>query len=76
MITDVNTDVGGDSKYVTTTIEGARFHEDAIVKLIRPGFAEFVPAAYEVIDSTKIIATFDFTDAPHGLVRRHGDQSR
>ncbi len=67
VITDINTDVGGDSKFVTTTIEGARFHEDAIVKLIRPGFDEFVPVDYEVIDSTKIIATFDFTDAAHGL---------
>ena len=67
VITDVNTDVGGDSKYVTTTIEGARFHEDAIVKLVRPGFAEFVPSVHEVLDSTKIIATFDFTGAPHGL---------
>ncbi len=67
VITDVNTDVGGDSKFVTTTIEGARFDEAAVVKLIRPGFAEFTPAVYEVIDSTKIIATFDFTGAPHGL---------
>ena len=67
VITDVNTDVGGDSKFVTTTVEGARFDEDAIVKLIRPGFAEFVPVVYEVVDSTKILATFDFTDAPHGL---------
>ncbi|MEM9586008.1 MAG: CARDB domain-containing protein, partial [Planctomycetota bacterium] len=78
-ITDINTDVGGDSKYVTTTIEGARFHPDAAVKLVRPGFAEFVPAAYEVIDSTKIIATFDFTDATHGLydvvVTNPGDET-
>ncbi|MFM2004219.1 MAG: hypothetical protein RI963_3645, partial [Planctomycetota bacterium] len=66
-ITKVNTDVGGDTKFVTTTIEGARFHEDAILKLIRPGFAEFLPVAMRVVDSTKIIATFDFTDAPHGL---------
>ena len=61
------TDAGGDSKYVTTTIRGAQFHEDAIVKLVRPGIAEYEPVVYEVIDSTKIIATFDFTDAPHGL---------
>ena len=66
-ITGIATDVGGDAKYVTTTIRGARFHEDAIVKLVRPGFAEYEPVVYEVIDSTKIIATFDFTDAPHGL---------
>ncbi len=65
-ITGIATDVGGDAKYVTTTIRGARFHEDAIVKLVRPGFAEYEPVVYEVIDSTKIIATFDFTDAPTG----------
>lgn len=66
-ITRVATDAGGDSKYVTTTIRGAQFAPDAIVKLIRPGFAEYEPQVYEVIDSTKIIATFDFTGAPHGL---------
>ena len=79
VITDINTDVGGDSKFVTTTIKGARFHEDAVVKMIRPGFAEFVPEVYQVIDATKIIATFDFTDAPHGLydvtVINPGDES-
>ncbi len=66
-ISSVNTDVGGDSKYVTTTIRGARFHPNAIIKLVRPGFAEYEPAVYEVIDGTKIIATFDLTGAPHGL---------
>jgi len=66
-ITDVFTDMGGDEGFVTTTLRGARFHEDAIVKLVRPGFAEYEPLVYEVIDSTKIIATFDLTDAPHGL---------
>ncbi len=66
-ITDVHTDVGGSNRWVTTTIQGARFHEDAIVKLVRPGFAEFEPSVWGVIDSTKIIATFDLTDAPHGL---------
>src|SRR5205085_1576308 len=30
-ITSVNTDAGGDGKYVTTTILGVRFHPDAIV---------------------------------------------
>ena len=60
-ITDVTADVGGDSKYVTTTITGARFHEDAIVKLVRPGWAEYEPVNYAVVDSTKIIATFDLT---------------
>ncbi|MCA9137966.1 MAG: hypothetical protein KDB00_14440, partial [Planctomycetales bacterium] len=66
-ITDVSTDVGGDARYVTTTIRGARFSQDAIVKLVRPGFAEFDPVNYEVVDATKIIATFDFEGAPHGL---------
>ncbi len=67
VITDVHTDTGGDSKHVTTTIRGAQFHEDAIVKLVRPGIAEYEPLVWEVVDSSKIIATFDFTDAPHGL---------
>jgi len=67
VITDVHTDVGGDSRYVTTTILGAQFSDDAIVKLVRPGIAEYEPLVWDVIDSSKIIATFDFTGAPHGL---------
>ena len=39
-ITDVQTDAGGDTGYVTTTITGAGFDPQAIVKLTRPGFAE------------------------------------
>ncbi|MCA9198980.1 MAG: hypothetical protein KDA87_15640, partial [Planctomycetales bacterium] len=66
-ISDVKTDVGGDSKYVTTTIRGARFHQDAVIKLVRPGFAEYAPVSWEVLDATTIKATFDFTGAPHGL---------
>ncbi|HCO96831.1 MAG TPA: hypothetical protein DIU00_23310, partial [Phycisphaerales bacterium] len=66
-ITDVIPDIGGDSRYVTTTILGAQFHPDAIVKLVRPGIAEYEPVNYEVIDGTRIIAIFDLTDAPHGL---------
>ena len=61
------TDVGGDGKYVTTTITALRFHEDAVVKLVRPGYAEYEPVTYRVVSSTKIIATFDLTGAPHGL---------
>lgn len=66
-ITDVVTDRGGDSRYVTTNILGAQFQPGAIVKLVRPGIAEYNPVRYQVIDSTKITAIFDLTDAPHGL---------
>ncbi|MCC5624358.1 hypothetical protein [Nostoc sp. CHAB 5715] len=66
-ITDVVTDRGGDSRYVTTNIIGAQFQPGAIVKLVRPGIAEYNPVRYQVIDSTKITAIFDLTDAPHGL---------
>jgi subtilase family serine protease len=66
-ITDVYTDAGGDSRHVTTTIRGAQFHPDAIVKLVRPGIAEYEPLDWKVVESSTIIATFDFSDAPHGL---------
>src|SRR5262249_42060123 len=61
VITSVHTDAGGDSKFVTTTIEGAQFAPNAIVKLSRPGIAEYEPVNYRVLDATKIIATFDLT---------------
>ena len=67
VITDIDTDTGGDGKFVTTTIKGAQFQPGAIVKVSRPGIAEYEPVAWEVVDSATIIATFDFTDAPHGL---------
>ena len=66
-ITNVTPDQGGDSAYVTTVITGAQFDPNAIVKLVRPGFAEFEPVSYQVVNSTEIIAIFDLTDAPHGL---------
>jgi hypothetical protein len=66
-ITDVRLDQGGDSRFVTMTIYGAQFDPSAIVKLVQPGFAEFEPASYQVLDGTRIMATFDFRDAPHGL---------
>src|SRR3546814_10196708 len=63
VITDIQTDRGGDSRHVTTTIKGAQFHPDAIVKVSRPNIAEYEPVAWEVVDASTIIATFDFTDA-------------
>jgi hypothetical protein len=66
-ITDVIPDTGGDSRYVTTIILGAQFDPHAIVKLVRPGIAEHEPVSYQVMDRTRIVATFDFTSAPHGL---------
>jgi len=65
-ITNVTPDQGGDSAYVTTIISGAQFDPKAIVKLVMPGFAEFEPVSYQVVNSTEIIAVFDLTDAPHG----------
>ncbi|MGB7378807.1 MAG: putative Ig domain-containing protein, partial [Rivularia sp. (in: cyanobacteria)] len=66
-VTDVVTDRGGDSRYVTTNIYGAQFQEKAVVKLVRPGIAEYIPVNYKVIDNTHIQAIFDLTNAPHGL---------
>ncbi|HEX4609016.1 MAG TPA: putative Ig domain-containing protein, partial [Urbifossiella sp.] len=66
-ITDVLPDDGGDSKYVSTTILGAQFDPQAVVKLVRPGIAEYEPVSYAVQDKTRIQATFDLTGAPHGL---------
>ncbi|BAY26513.1 peptidase S8/S53 [Calothrix sp. NIES-2100] len=66
-ISAIETDKSGDSRFVTTTITGAQFQPEAIVKLVRPGFAEYEPVRYQVMDSTKIIAIFDLTAAPHGL---------
>ncbi|WP_346658742.1 Ig-like domain-containing protein [Bradyrhizobium sp. 143] len=66
-ITKVVSDQGGDSRWVTLDVYGTRFAPNAILKLVRPDIAEFEPATYQVLDSTHIRATFDFTGAPHGL---------
>ncbi|MEF8723661.1 MAG: CARDB domain-containing protein [Candidatus Accumulibacter delftensis] len=66
-ITGVQVDQGGDSRWVTIDVRGAKFADNAILKLVRPGVAEYEPVKWEVIDSTWIRATFDFRDAPLGL---------
>ena len=66
-ITDIATDQGGDGRYVTVTIRGAKFSPEAVVKLVQPDLAEFVPVTLNVVDSTTILATFDLTAAPRGL---------
>jgi CARDB len=66
-ITKVSSDQGGDSRWVTLDIFGTKFADNAIAKLVRPDIAEFEPVNYQVLDSTHIRATFDFTGAPHGL---------
>ena len=65
-ITDVTTDQGGASQYVTTTITGAQFQPNAIVKLVMPGFAEYQPVTSDYVNDTEIIAEFDLTGAPYG----------
>ncbi|MCR5864424.1 pre-peptidase C-terminal domain-containing protein [Aquincola sp. J276] len=66
-VNDITVDQGGDSRWVTTTITGARFAPGTVVKLARAGIAEVEPTAFQVIDATRIIATFDLRHAPHGL---------
>ena len=66
-VTDISPDTGGNSQYVTVTVTGDDFSPQAILRLIRPQFAEFAPVSYNVVNATKIVATFDLTDAPLGL---------
>ena len=66
VITGIDTAVGGAGAYVTTTISGAQFSSAATVQLSRPGLAEYTPVSYQVVNSTQIIAVFDFTGAPLG----------
>ncbi|RMG34096.1 MAG: hypothetical protein D6720_10205, partial [Gammaproteobacteria bacterium] len=67
VITSVESDRGGDSRWVTTRIKGAQFNPQATVKLVRPNIAEFSPVDWKVVNSSEIIAVWDFTDAPKGL---------
>ncbi len=64
---DVTPDTGGDDRYVTMTLRGAKFDPDSLVKLVRPQIAEYEAVNYEWIDATEIQAVFDLRDAPHGL---------
>ncbi len=66
-ITNVQVDQGGDRAYVTTTITGAQFQANSIVKLVMPGFAEYQPLLTDFVNNTEIIAEFDLTGAPFGL---------
>ncbi len=85
-ISSVHVDQGGDSRWVTIDVRGAKFGhgdtpaENAILKLVRPDIAEFEPVTYEVFDSTWIRATFDFRAAPRGLydvkvINPNGDEA-
>ncbi|MEL6111008.1 MAG: hypothetical protein AAFU85_33795, partial [Planctomycetota bacterium] len=66
-VTDVTPDSGGDDRYVTISIRGAEFPEQAAVRLVRPTMAEFAPVSVSRVDATELIAVFDLRDAPHGL---------
>ena len=65
-VSNVDTDQGGDSQYVTTIITGAQFQPNALVKLVMPGFAEYQPVSSDFVNSTEIVAEFDLTGAPYG----------
>ena len=66
-ITRLHTDRGADSRYVTVTIDGAGFSPEATVQMVRPQFASLQPVSALIVNATRIRATFDFTDVPHGL---------
>ncbi|MEO6752143.1 MAG: CARDB domain-containing protein, partial [Chthoniobacteraceae bacterium] len=66
-ITNVSPDDVGAGRYATVTITGAQFSPQATVKLIRPQFGEYVPVNFSVVDATRIVAVFDFRNAPLGL---------
>ncbi|MEM1067288.1 MAG: putative Ig domain-containing protein [Planctomycetota bacterium] len=66
-ITGLSTDRLGDSAYATVEVRGADFDPLATLKLARPGFDEHIPIDYEIVDATRIVATFDLTGAELGL---------
>ncbi len=66
-ITNVRPTRGATAAYVTTTISGAQFQPNAIVKLVMPGFAEYQPVTDDFVNATEIVAEFDLTGAPYGL---------
>ncbi|HDR14303.1 MAG TPA: hypothetical protein ENN79_02220, partial [Desulfobacteraceae bacterium] len=66
-IREVSPDRGGDSRYVTVEVRGAKFSQSAILKLVRPQIAEFEAVNYQIVNSTRIVAVFDLEGAPHGL---------
>ncbi|MCC6008545.1 MAG: putative Ig domain-containing protein [Rhodobacteraceae bacterium] len=66
-ISGVSVERVGAGAFVTATITGAQFDAGAIPRLSRPGATAFEPVAWQVLDSTRIVATFDLTGAPLGL---------
>ncbi|TAK53398.1 MAG: hypothetical protein EPO25_10765, partial [Gammaproteobacteria bacterium] len=66
-VSDISVDQGGDGRWVTVTVTGARFGDGALLKLVRPGIEELEPVRYEVVDATRIIATFDLREVTLGL---------
>jgi hypothetical protein len=60
---------GGDIGFVTVEVIGAGFQQRATVKLTKTGQPDIVPETLmtEVVDSTKIITTFDFKEKQRGL---------
>ena len=60
-ISNIDTDTGGTSGYVTTTITGADFDSNAVVKLVRPGFAEIQPVNTDFVNATEIVAEFNLS---------------
>ena len=66
-ITRVHTDRAAGARYVTTTIDGAGFSPQAAVHLVRPQWADLQPVSLQVVNATRIRATFDLTSASFSL---------